>query len=1485
MSLFRAFQRLAFSAVSACRRGSCCLALVTTLSLRAAFDRAGRIPRRATRGPPTVYALTLHMKGRGERYTPLISAIVVSAALAAPCAANAAEGIPWWHATAEPVPTDLSPTNARARDEVLEVSVTATGGDVLWFESSREFAVFPYNASAAEAQAALEGLYGKHTVEVAGGPVAAGTGDLSAATGMGSFSEKSTEVTVLATEAGAFAVGQEISGAGIPEKTTITKVVGSILTLSAETTESGIVVELHAGSNEVTGVAATAGAFEKGQELSGAGIPSGTTIEKVEPGKLILSSVATEAGTGVALASRVPYTITIKGRAISAATIETIERVAPRGCDFPQFKASCLSEGAEEEGGSIHIVQKSEGRADGEILVTATNLGDASASGATEPITVSDVVPAGFEAVGVSGLAFESAVQQTPLSCALQGENGVSGPACSFAGSVPPYTSLTLHLQVDVSGGGEGEQGRVSVSGGGARSLSVMRKIPVGESTPFGVSDYELVNEDEGGGADTQAGSHPFQQTTTLIMNQIVDPANGFIEPVALPKDLHFLWPAGLVGNPASLPQCPPTDFDVANVTCPADTAVGVAKTLVTFNQGAGPQTFAEDRPLFNLVPSPGEPARLGFVVRGVPVYVDPSVRSGRDYGITVSSDNISELAGFRSVEVSVWGSPGAASHDQLRGEECLGATVEGHGSCVPPIGKPTAFLSLPTSCPVNQATGRPEPLVSTVTGDTWLERKPTDEQPQLAEYVMPAMDGCDALPFKPSIVVTPDGHEASKPTGLNVDVHVPQQETLNPEGLAEADPNDITVTLPEGVAVNPSSGDGLQACSESLVGFTGSQELFKGSEPGVLTPTFRGFLPQSIAAKTAIEAGEAPAGEGTLEPGLNFCSNASKIGEVTIKTPLLPPTQPLTGSVYLATQNQNPFGSLIALYLIAEDPVSGTLVRIAGQTHLSPAGQLTTTFEDSPQAPFEDAELHFFGGERAPLTSPAHCGAYTTTASLTPWTGGPPVAASSTFNITEGPNHSPCPAASLPFSPALTGGTTNSNAGSFTPLTTTISRGDGQQNLQQVTLHMPAGVEGLLSNVKLCPESQANEGTCSPESLIGETIVSAGVGSDPVSVTGGKVYLTEKYAGAPFGLSIVNPVKAGPFDLEHDTSNPAQDPPCDCVVVRAKIEVNPITAELTVTTDPSGPHAIPHLIDGIPVQIKAVAVTVNREHFTFNPTNCSPMSLTGSIASDEGASTPLSIPFQVTNCAILKYEPKVAVSTVGKASKADGASLSFKISYPKNALGSQSWMKEMKFDIPKQLPARLTTIQKACLAATFETNRSACPAASIIGHVLVHTPVLPVPLEGPLYFVSYGGAAFPDAVAVLHGYGLTIESHGHTFINSKTGVTSATFESVPDVPFESIEVSVPQGPFSEFGANLPHEGYNFCGQKLTMPILFKAQNGLEIHQNTPIAITGCHTLTKKQKLAAALKACHKKHNKNKREACEKAARRAFGAKRAKKKR
>ncbi len=343
-------------------------------------------------------------------------------------------------------------------------------------------------------------------------------------------------------------------------------------------------------------------------------------------------------------------------------------------------------------------------------------------------------------------------------------------------------------------------------------------------------------------------------------------------------------------------------------------------------------------------------------------------------------------------------------------------------------------------------------------------------------------------------------------------------------------------------------------------------------------------------------------------------------------------------------------------------------------------------------------------------------------------------------------------------------------------------------------------------------------------------------MGGDPFSVKGGKVFITGPYEGAPFGLSIVNPAKAGPFDLEKST-------PCDCVVVRAKIEVDPITAQLTVTSDNQGPYKIPTIIDGIPLQIKHVNVTINRPGFTFNPTNCNPMSITGSLSSTEGATSSLSVPFQVTNCAVLGFNPQFSVSTSGKTSRQTGASLHVKLAYPKAPFGSQANIKSVKVALPRQLPSQLKTLQKACPAATFNSNPAACLPESRIGEARATTPLLPVPLSGPVYFVSYGGAQFPELVIVLTGYGTTVDLHAETFISK--GITTSTFRTIPDVPVGTFELTLPQGKFSALAA--PYG--KLCQTKLVMPTIFTAQNGMTLKQNTRIGVTGCpKKATKKKK-------------------------------------
>ncbi|HEX5853527.1 MAG TPA: hypothetical protein VFY36_10590, partial [Solirubrobacteraceae bacterium] len=710
----------------------------------------------------------------------------------------------------------------------------------------------------------------------------------------------------------------------------------------------------------------------------------------------------------------------------------------------------------------------------------------------------------------------------------------------------------------------------------------------------------------------------------------------------------------------------------------------------------------------------------------------------------------------------------------------------------------PAAFLTLPTSCGV--------PFESSVEGSSWSAPGKASEVAAPLSYTLHDgsgqrldLHGCNKLPFSPSIDVKPEGSAASTPTGLSVGVHVPQETLLTANGLAEADVRDTTVTLPAGMQINPASADGLEACSTAAVGFERFEEQTQ-------TELF-----SSVPAA---------------------CPDASKVGTVEIKTPLLP--DPLEGFVYLAEQNANPFGSLLALYIVAEDPVSGVRVKLAGKvTPDVTTGQLTSTFERTPQVPFEDLKLKFFGGPRAPLSTPPYCGSYTTSASFTPWSGTAAATPSSDFAITSGPGGSPC-ANPLPFSPSLMAGSSNIQAGSFTPFTTTISREDGNQNLSGVQIHMPPGLLGKLSSVQPCPEPLASEGTCGADSLIGHTVVSVGLGSNPYTVSGGRVFITGPYKGAPYGLSIAAPAKAGPFDLGTG--------PCDCVVVRAKIEVDPHTSALTVVSD-----SLPQILQGIPLQVKHVNVAIDRPGFTFNPTNCAPLAIKATLSSAEGASAPVSVPFQVANCAVLPFKPKFTALTKAKTSKKIGAYLHVKV-----ASGpGQANIGKVKVDLPLQLPSRLTTLQKACAAAVFDANPAGCPAASVVGTGTAVTPVLKSRLTGPAYLVSHGGAAFPDLEIVLQGEGITLILDGNTKI--KKGITSSTFKSTPDAPIDTFDLVLPQGPHSALGTN-----GSFCSAPLIMPTVLTGQNGVVVKQATKVTVSGCHRVkgskAKKHKKGAGAK-------------------------------
>jgi hypothetical protein len=1107
---------------------------------------------------------------------------------------------------------------------------------------------------------------------------------------------------------------------------------------------------------------------------------------------------------------------------------------------------------------------------EGTIIVYLSDLGDEGVNDALSPLEITDTLPHGLTPVSIAGGAQAYNPARPPMSC-----SPVTGPvlSCTYNGALNPYERLGLTIKVKVEeppGTIATLPNQLAVQGGGAPPATSTQNVTVDEQeTRFGVQDYEVLPFDEDGSPALQAGSHPFALTTNLVFNQ-TDKAQKRTS-VALAKDLSFTLPPGLTGDPDAVSQCSVADFAATVLEtnlCPPSSVVGVT-TVTAYEPVTG--LITRTVPVFNLTPAQGEPARLGFEVIGkVQIVIDTAIQTGGDYAVEAKVTDAPQIAWIFSSEVTVWGVPGAQSHDSQRGWECVagGQFAQQAGKACPESNaglSQTPFLTMPTYCPASPQT---EPLRSFTTVDSWSEPEALVSASYtwsgaLGEPLAP--EGCEHLPFTPAIQASAEQHAASTPTGISLDVQMPQQGTLEANALAEADVRDTTVTLPAGVQLNPSAATALQACSEEQLEGDVSRaehEQFKARRAGL-------------------------AGEGGLEP-LPFpavpavCPQASKVGSVRIKTPLL--SHELEGTLYLAEPapngeaGRNPFNSLIALYLIAEDPVSGVLVKLAGEGHLDEStGQVSTTFRDTPQVPFEDLYVELFGGERASLSTPSFCGAYSAQALLTPWSSLTPVSVSAAgegFQISSGVDGDACPSGPLPLSLQTSAQSTDTAASAFTSFSLEISRADGDQELSGLTVRLPQGVSALLSSLTPCQEPPAGvEWSCGPESLIGHSAVVSGLGAYPVTLPEGDVYLTSGYDGAPFGLLVQTRAQAGPFDLGN-------------VNVRSRINVDPHTAQVTITID-TGPRgeALPAMIRGIPAEIRKITVNVDRPDFEINPTSCEPKHIEGTLDGAEGANVPLSIPFQVGGCEHLPFAPALSATAQGHASKADG--VSFVVKVTSAGLG-QANIAKVSVQLPKQFSSRLTTIQKACPAVVFQANPAGCPEGSVIGHATVHTPVLKSPVIGPAYLVSYGGAAFPDIEFVLQGEGIMLVLDGKTDI--KAGITYSKFESVPDQPFTSFETVLPAGPHSALTANVAEaKRYDLCGETLEMPTTIVAQNGATIEHSTKIAIDGCGAvqasqaskLTRAQLLAKALHACRTryKHAKQRRVRCEKLARRRYGTK------
>jgi hypothetical protein len=961
----------------------------------------------------------------------------------------------------------------------------------------------------------------------------------------------------------------------------------------------------------------------------------------------------------------------------------------------------------------------------------------------------------------------------------------------------------------------------------------VSTAVPVPAQADFGLREFDVTFTNADGSPATQAGSHPFAMTTSVGLNGSRLNSKSEVVPDGELKNLTVEQIAGLVGDPSATPRCSTKDFSTfkngkKNSSCPDSTAVGISETRVAGG-------IRETRPVFNVVPPPGVAVKLGFVVFTVPVTIEVEVKQEYPYNIRAVSSNTPQPVEFFGSRILLWGNPADPAHDPYRGdclkdEGTVGAPIS-EGNC--PSGIPDVpFLTLPRACA--------GPLSTTYEADSW-ENPDVFVQgfSEMHDNAEPAnslgFGGCSRLGFGPTITAQPTSLAAQSPTGLDVGLNVHDEGLTNPTGIAQSDIKKAVVTLPEGMTANPSLAEGLNVCSE-----------------------------EDLARETVSSA----PGEG--------CPNESKIGTVEVETPLL--EEPLKGSLFIAKPYANPFDSLLALYFVIRNPKLGIMIKQPAKVEPNlQTGQLVTVVENIPQLPFSHFGLHFREGARSPLVTPPACGTYNAKAVLTPSSGGAPVTTTSMFQIISGANAGSCPAGGVPpFAPQTTTGTLNNNAGAYSPFDLRITRKDGEQELTRFSTIMPPGLTGNLTGIPFCSDAaieaskrktgaqETAEPSCPIASQIGHTLVGAGVGGT-LAWAPGKVYLAGPYHGAALSIVSITSATVGPFDL-------------GTVVIRFALKINPITAQVEI--DSAGSDAIPHIIDGIVVNVREIHAYVDREKFILNPTNCNRLSITNTVTgagvdfTNPADQNPVTVAssFQAADCSSLGFKPSFKASTSGKTSRANGASLNVKLIYPKAPEGSQSNIRSVKVDLPKQLPSRLTTLQKACTDSQFDTNPAGCPSASIVGHATAITPILPVPLTGPAYFVSHGGAKFPELVVVLQGYGITIDLHGETFI-SPAGITSSTFHTVPDQPVTSFELTLPQGKYSALAANgnlctltktvltRKKVSVNVNGRKrtvtrkvkhtlpaaLAMPTVFTAQNGTTIHQSTPIVVTGCQKATNKK--------------------------------------
>jgi hypothetical protein len=1043
----------------------------------------------------------------------------------------------------------------------------------------------------------------------------------------------------------------------------------------------------------------------------------------------------------------------------------------------------------------------------GIYVIRVTNVGSAPTDGS--PITISDTLPAGISLHPGGGAIL---VESVALDYGSDGLNDPSlcqpGPPVSCStldhatspSGIPPvlepdgYFNMSLAVDIASLPDPTAVTNHATVSGGGAPTATSSEQTQVSSTAaPFGFQDSSFSLIDSSGNPATQAGARPWGLNARFALNSIPGDGRNFATTGSL-RDAHVSLPRGLVVNPDATPErCTEAELETLVLVdgdpvpgCPAASAVGIARAT-GLSLGAASGTF--DAAVYNMVPPPGAPAELAFNIKEGPVFghLLGGVDSAGDYRLTADATQIAQFGGLVGLDLDLWGDPSSPAHDSHRGP-CVQAG-HNHAGCPVAVPDPAPFLTMPSACS--------GPLQMDLSFDSYADPGDfIDAHPQTTDSqgTPVGVSGCSALEFKPTLKARPTTNVADSPSGLSVDLHVPQTNSLGT--LATSNLRDTTVTLPEGLVVNPSAANGLGACTSAQIGLT----------------TQVGQTPIHFSA------------------GHPSCPDSARIGTVEVDTPLL--EDPLPGSVYIAAPHDNPFDSLLALYVVVDDPQTGVVAKLAGKVEADPlTGRLTTTFSENPELPFEDFKLEFFGGAGGALRTPPTCGDYSTTSSLAPWSGNPPATPSDSYSIDQAPGGGACPTdpAALPNSPSFDAGTLSPLAGTYSPFVLNLRRADDTQQFSAVTVSPPPGLVGKLAGTPACPEASllaaaAKSGSeelaapsCPPASQVGTVDVAAGAGPAPYNAPG-KAYLAGPYKSAPLSLAIITPAVAGPFDL-------------GTVVTRVALHVNPATTQITAIANP-----IPQILQGIVLDVRSVAIRLDKPSFTLNGTSCDPAAVSGTLLSALGQATALNSRFQLGECGRLGFKPKIALSLKGGTRRNKNPALTATLTYPK---GTYANIASAQVTLPHSAFLDQAHIGTVCTRVQFAAH--ACPAASVYGKAIAYTPLLDQPLSGPVYLRSSSNP-LPDLVADLNGQiEVTLDGKVDT---GKGGGIRNTFTAVPDAPVSKFVLSFEGGK-----QGLLVNSENLCGPHAKTHAIanFTGQNG-KVYDTTPKVQNSCKKKSEKHK-------------------------------------